>query len=375
MTLHVNQDTLPLLVDSAWPLPQIIERAYQIESKIRPLAKKITTLSNPHIILTWFIEQELLQARFKIVMDHAKTISVQNYVQSHARAIWAAYSLPTGISTGLTVTMKEIFEIHNCFFRQEGGAGQPGMRNTDLWVGPRERGQTGAFLVPLPVSQIKNYFEDLILFQSRSNLPVTIKSAIFYTQFLMIHPFSDANGRTARTTASIILNRGLNINPTIFSCAHLLEKRQFDYIQTSHEILICGNWVPYLCLFLDVVEQCAEDLNILIESLAQIDSEIRSLDLGSHFKTSLARRVLFRLLESGECSHKELKKTLNINNYEYQTVLNELLKFELVKSTKIAIQSTRLGSLLWKKNWKEIIEIHNLEEQPAGLVPIDYNPI
>jgi Fic family protein len=84
-------------------------------------------------------------------------------------------------------------------------AGQ--FRDVQNWIGGSDYTPIGALYVPPPPELVRPLMDDLMIFVSRSDLPILAQAAIAHAQFESIHPFTDGNGRIGRALISAALRR------------------------------------------------------------------------------------------------------------------------------------------------------------------------
>jgi len=77
----------------------------------------------------------------------------------------------------------------------------------------------------------------------RSNLPAVVRAALGHLNLVMIHPFSDGNGRMARCLQTLILAREQIIEPTFCSIEEYLGRYTQEYYDVLAEVGR-GAWHP-----------------------------------------------------------------------------------------------------------------------------------
>ncbi len=95
--------------------------------------------------------------------------------------------------------------------------------------------------LPPDVKDVKPLMEDLIEFinNNRTNIDSLILASIFHKQMVIIHPFMDGNGRTARlATKALLAKMGLDTF-NLFSFENYYNKNVTKYFQTVGEF---GNY-------------------------------------------------------------------------------------------------------------------------------------
>ncbi len=94
-----------------------------------------------------------------------------------------------------------------------------------------------ASLVPQLLTQL---IEQL---NARNDLPIMVRAALAHLNLAMIHPFSDGNGRMARTLQTLVLAREGILDPTFSSIEEYLGHHTHDYYAVLGEVGK-GAWHP-----------------------------------------------------------------------------------------------------------------------------------
>lgn len=224
------------------------------------------------------------------------------------------------------------------------------------------------FLVPLEAQHIEMYMEDLLSFLAAGDVPAIIKSAIFYTQFLKIHPFVDGNGRSSRFISNLLLLRGNHIKDFYFSISPMLEEHQFEYMKTSHLILEQGDWRPYLDFFLKRLEALLKKLEFIIDELINIERRLLK-EIRIQYNSRVCRLLLDSLYLQPVGSKAKLRKDLDINPIEFQRIFSKLLKSGLIKIHGDEYNFEFISRLFSFRDWKSESVISD-GLIPPGLVPM-----
>lgn len=89
-------------------------------------------------------------------------------------------------------------------------------------------------------------------FQNNNHVSGFINSIVLYTSILSIHPFSDGNGRVARTILSCSMSHTFSKNLFIPE-ANLSTISRAGFLLAKREAHILGNWIPIIKLYYNVV--------------------------------------------------------------------------------------------------------------------------
>jgi Fic family protein len=94
------------------------------------------------------------------------------------------------------------------------------------------------------VTLLSKLMEDLIVsLNARSDLPVMVRAALAHLNLVMIHPFSDGNGRMGRALQTMVLAREGILDPIFSSIEEYLGRRMLEYYAVLAEVGQ-GSWHP-----------------------------------------------------------------------------------------------------------------------------------
>lgn len=131
-------------------------------------------------------------------------------------AVLAAMALGRTRS-GDAVTRSDIDNLHASL----GTTAATAPRSSHAWIGPDPRSpRDAAFIAPVP-ALVPPLLDELVTYLGRDDDPPLVQAALAYAQLVIIHPFEDGNGRTARLLAHLVLaRRGLAVRHHVpFSAA------------------------------------------------------------------------------------------------------------------------------------------------------------
>jgi Fic family protein len=94
------------------------------------------------------------------------------------------------------------------------------------------------------VTLVAKLMEDLInSLNAPSNLPVMVRAAMAHLNLVMIHPFSDGNGRMGRALQTMVLAREGILDPIFSSIEEYLGRQMLEYYAVLAEVGQ-GSWHP-----------------------------------------------------------------------------------------------------------------------------------
>lgn len=94
-----------------------------------------------------------------------------------------------------------------------------------------------------PAEEVSGLIDELITVLAKDNSPVLIKASMAHLNLVMIHPFSDGNGRMARCLQTLVLARDQVLAPVFSSIEEFLGRNTEAYYQVLTEVG-GGAWHP-----------------------------------------------------------------------------------------------------------------------------------
>jgi Fic family protein len=147
-------------------------------------------------------------------------------------------------------------------------------RTSQNWIGGTN--PNNAKFVPPPVREMTASLNDLESFiNTVDSLPAVIKSGVIHSQFELIHPFLDGNGRTGRMLITFYLWKEKFVEKPVLFLSSYFKKHQATYYERLEDYGKgkVDRWIDF---FLDgVIEIATEAIDIVgkITELRQRDME------------------------------------------------------------------------------------------------------
>jgi Fic family protein len=190
----------------------------------------------------------------------------------------------------LPLSLRLIREIHDRLMRGvRGDAARPGeFRSTRNWIGPPGATLMEATYVPPPVPDMEVALDafEKYLHSENDPTPPLIRLACIHSQFEMIHPFADGNGRVGRLLIVLLLvHWGLLPAPLLYLSA-FFERYRDDYYRRLLSVSTRGEWEAWIAFFLRGVREQAQDAALTARRL---------LDLQQDYRQRLAARRISKI--------------------------------------------------------------------------------
>jgi Fic family protein len=139
------------------------------------------------------------------------------------------------IDEGLIKSLHFMMIKHD--LRKNPGRWRPG----DVYVRNEDRGET-VYQGP-PSEQVPGLISELLLDFRQGRSAVLVKAAMAHLNLVLIHPFSDGNGRMARCLQTLILARDRVLAPIFSSIEEFLGRNTDSYYDVLAEVG-AGSWHP-----------------------------------------------------------------------------------------------------------------------------------
>jgi Fic family protein len=179
---------------------------------------------------------------------------VSNYVEAMTYGLARLETLP--------VSLRLLREVHAVLMKgARGGHATPGeFRTSQNWIGRPGSVLREADFVPPPVPDMQQALSDLEGYlHAEDAYPPLVRLAFIHSQFEMIHPFLDGNGRLGRLLVSFLMVawRLLPL-PLLYLSAFFDEHRQ-EYYDLLRGVSEGDTWPAWVLFFLNGVEEQAGD--------------------------------------------------------------------------------------------------------------------
>lgn len=128
----------------------------------------------------------------------------------------------------------------------------PQMRKGGMWIGSHH--PADACYVAPPAEDVATLMADLVEFCSCTHWPPLMKGVIAMQQLLLIHPFEDGNGRSARALMFCLADvEPVSIAVTFDVIEELWRFKQLRLLAVQQQIRNDNNWVPLLELLAECI--------------------------------------------------------------------------------------------------------------------------
>lgn len=226
-------------------------------------------------------------------------------------------------------------------------------RRGAIWV---KREQTGETVYEGPdVALVPDLIAELMASLNEDNrLPSVVRAALAHLNLVMIHPFSDGNGRMSRALQSMVLSRDGVLDPTFSSIEEYLGRYTAAYYYVLGEVGQ-GSWhpenspLPWIKFCLTAHYRQAETLlrrtNDIERLWNSLEAELKELKLNERLIFALADAAIgWRVRNSGYRKHVEVSDEVAGKDLR-ALVAHGLLVPQGEKRGRVYIASGRLKAL------------------------------
>jgi Fic family protein len=271
--------------------PRLVGLLADAEAALGRLAGVGQLLTNPHLLTRPYLLREAVastmiegtQASLAEIFElgaagdqpNADVEEVLAYVDAMEWAIDQASRLP--------LSNRMLLETHRRLLNGvRGAARRPGeFRTTQNWIGPPGSTFESASFVPPPPSEIAPALADWERFANEiPDMPLLVQDALLHAQLETIHPFLDGNGRLGRLQLVLFLTlRGRLSAPLLYLSAGI-ERQRDRYYAALTATRADGDALPWIELFLEVVQSQSLDAVIRAERIVKLRERYRTLASG-----------------------------------------------------------------------------------------------
>lgn len=268
------------------------------------------------------------------------TLEVQHYFKALAQ-------VEAWVEEGKPIAEERIRQLHSLIFTGKG------KRPTSYRDGQNVIKDSGGGIVYLPpeASDVPNLMKELTewIQNSEQELPVPVIAGIAHYQFVVVHPYYDGNGRTARALATWILYRGGYDLGRFYA----LEEFYAQDLQGYYDALVThpdhnyyfgraeADITPWLAYFLKGMAAVFETVSTEIRSQAlapdeKVESLLRKLD-------RRARIVLGLFSKQEEISANDVAHVLGLSPRQARDVMTEWVSAGWLEASSMARKTRKYG--------------------------------
>ncbi len=158
------------------------------------------------------------------------------------------------------------------------------IRTHQNWIGPEGQSIKKATFLPPAPTRVAGALRSLNSYLRSKQPDPLVQTALYFAQFLIIHPFMDGNGRIARILIPLLLwKKGLLSSPSLFLSSYFEEHRT-SYFQKLYQITENNAWEDWIIYFLKGIAIQSQRHKRQAEKILELSSEVpaAALELFEH---------------------------------------------------------------------------------------------
>ncbi len=290
-------------------------------------ARKEATLSS-QIEGTQATFSDLIKAEAGLhneIPDDVKEI--ENYVKAVNYGFDRLESLP--------LSLRLIREIHEILMQGVRGENKtPGeFRRSQNWIGGYSI-STASYIPPSVdyMSDLLNNFENFM--HDEDYIPDLVKVALLHSQFEMIHPFLDGNGRVGRILIAFYLSaRDLLHKPTLYLSKYFKKERDV-YYDCLYNIHAKGNYETWIKFFLQGIIETSKEAIAMARAISQLkEDDLRKVSMLGRVSEN-ALLIYEGLFDKPTITIDEIMTKVNVSSATAGRLAEKLIEIDILENLK-----------------------------------------
>jgi len=288
-------------------------------------ARKEATLSS-QIEGTQATFSDLIKAEAGLhdeIPDDVKEI--ENYVKAVSYGYERINTLP--------LSLRLIREIHKILMQGVRGENKtPGeFRRSQNWIGGYSI-NTASYVPPSIeyMNKLLNNFEKFMY--EEDYIADLVKVALLHSQFEMIHPFLDGNGRVGRLLITFYLSaRNLLHKPTLYLSKYF-KKNKEAYYDCLYNIHAKGDYETWIKFFLEGIIQTSKEAIDMARAISQLkENDLRKISLLGRVSEN-ALTVYEGLFDKPTITIDEIMNKLDVSNATAGRLAEKLIEIDVLEN-------------------------------------------
>lgn len=191
---------------------------------------------------------------------------IENYVKATSYEFVRLEILP--------LSLRLIREIHGILMEGVRGENKtPGeFRKSQNWIGGSSI-STSSY-VPPSIDQLNSCLDNFEIFMNENDrMAPLVKAALIHSQFEMIHPFLDGNGRVGRLLIAFYLVANDILHKPMLYLSKFIKRNQQAYYECLFNIHAKGDYETWIKFFLTGVIEITQETVEIARSITAIHEE------------------------------------------------------------------------------------------------------
>jgi Fic family protein len=232
----------------------------------------------------------------------------------------------------LPLCLRLIREIHSILLKGvRGEENRPGeFRKSQNWIGAKTL--KNAIYVPPPPDRVMPLLDNFEKFlHSEESLPILIKTALIHSQFELIHPFLDGNGRIGRLLITFYLcEKKILKKPLLYLSDYFRRYRtiyydKLDAISKKDDI---EGWIKF---FLEAVIEISKEAVELSRKIIELKEKDRDKISSLGKSTKPANLLLERLFSQPFITTKNVMEITHLAPPNANNLIKKFIALDILK--------------------------------------------
>lgn len=219
-------------------------------------------------------------------------------------------------------------------------------RNRQNWIGPMGCSIDEAYFYPPPAHLVKKAMANLEKYINYKEKDTLVQLAIFFVQFLIIHPFMDGNGRVSRILIPLFLAKKNSTSGPVFFMSKYFQKNRLKYLEKLYNTSMKNEWEGWIKFFLEgIVQEGANNLE-KTKKILKLHHSLRS-ELSGSIPSKTLERILNSLFLHPVFTEEKFARHARLPKHEATKILKLLKAKKIIRVVrKHSIELMKFQSLI-----------------------------
>jgi len=204
-------------------------------------------------------------------------------------------------------------------------------RTTQNWIGPPGCTLTEATFVPPPVPQMNAALDAWERYlHADDDTPALVRLALIHSQFEMIHPFADGNGRVGRLLTSLLMVHWELLPYPLLYLSEFFERHRDDYYRGLLGVSHHGKWEEWIEFFLRGVREQSRAALISARAIMVLRERYRAMLMGKRF-SKVTAEVADQVFMNPWVAAPAVRDHWKVNFRTAQKAIDDLVKLGILE--------------------------------------------
>lgn len=300
-------------------------------------------LPNPDLFVAMYVKKEAVlssqiegtQASFADVLNAENNLIEEERINDIAEISNYVIAMNWGLKelSEFPLSLRLIRNIHKKLLQNTRGSKRnPGeFRKTQNWIGPAGCTLKTATFVPPTVPEMEKALDNLEKYlYKEDNIPALVKIAIIHAQFETIHPFLDGNGRMGRLLITFWLCQQEILTKPLLYLSYYFKQHRTEYYDRLMDIRKNGKWEEWIKFFLKGIAEVADESTNSAKEIIQLQKHYSEKIISGDINNSNYQKLLNRLFEMPLIKRNDVVDFLGVSNPTAGNILDAFCKLGIL---------------------------------------------